>query len=112
MVEVNEKMNLFKSLLFALPAIDTSGKSTHLILDIITDEVKDLFASASSKNDQARLASLVMANLADDISRKNSYISRVARFPQLSQTLVTYMLQSHYFNGSMDRYEKGLKIYF
>lgn len=40
-VEENERMNLFKSLLFALPVVDASGNSTHLTLASITDEVKD-----------------------------------------------------------------------
>ena len=96
-------------MLFAFPAVDTSSKPTHLTLGSITDEVKELFASATSRRDQARLACLAMANLADDVSKETSYLSRAARFPQLSQTLVTYMLQSQYFNGSMDGNEDGLK---
>ena len=107
-VQVNERMNLFKSLLFAFPAVDASGKPTHLTLGSITDEVKELFASATSTSDQARLTSLVMVNLVDDVSKETSYLSRAARFPQLSHTLVTYILQSHYFNGSMDGNEDGL----
>ena len=31
-VQVNERMNLFKSLLFAFHAVDASGKPTHLTL--------------------------------------------------------------------------------
>ena len=108
-VQVNERMNLFKSLLFAFPAVDASGKPTHLALGSTTYEVKELFASATSTSDQARLASLAMANLADDVSKETSYLSRAARSPQLSQTLVTYMLQSYYFNGSVDGNEDGLK---
>ena len=108
-VQVNEKMNLFKSLLFAFHAVDVNGKPTHLTLGSITDEVKELFASATSTSDQARLTSLVMVNLVDDVSKETSYLSRAARCPQLSQTLVTYMLQSHYFNGLMDGNEDGLK---
>ena len=108
-VQVNEGMNLFKSLLFAFPAVDASGKPTHLTLGSITDEVKELFASVTSTSDQARLASLAMVNLADDVSKDMSYLSRAARFPQHSQTLVTYMLQSHYHNGAMDGKEDGLK---
>ena len=83
-VQVNERMNLFKSLRFAFSAVDTSGKPPHLTLGSITDEVKELFASATSTSDQARLASLAMVNLADDASKETSYLSRAARFPQLS----------------------------
>ena len=50
-VQVNERMNLFKSLLFAFPAVDTTGKPTHLTLGSITDEVKELFVSATSTSD-------------------------------------------------------------
>ena len=50
-VQVNERMNLFKSLLFAFPAVDTTGKPTHLTLSSITDEVKEVFVSATSTSD-------------------------------------------------------------
>ena len=111
-VQVNERMNLFKSLRFAFSVEDARGKPTHLTLESITDEVKELFASAMSTSDQARLASLAMMNLTDSVSRETSYFSRAARFTQLSQTLVTYMLQRHYFNGTMDGNEEGLKMSF
>ena len=83
-VQVNERMILFKSLLFAFPAVDVSCKLTNLTLGSITDKVKDLFASATSASDQARLASLAMVNLAGDVSKETSYLSRTVMFPQLS----------------------------
>ena len=43
--QVSERMNLFQSLFFAFPAVDASGKSTHLTLGSIIDEMKELFAS-------------------------------------------------------------------
>ena len=83
-VQVSERMNLFQSLFFAFPAVDASGKPTHLTLGSIIDEMKELFASSTSTSDQARLVSLAMANLADNVSKETSYLSRSARFPQLS----------------------------
>ena len=80
-VKVNEKINLFKDLLFALPVIDISVKPIHLTLGSITNEVKELFASASTTSDQARLVSDGMYNLTEDVSLERSYLSQTSRFP-------------------------------
>ena len=47
-VEVNDRMNLFKSLLFTILIFDQRGKMDYLVLATITDEVKELFASVSA----------------------------------------------------------------
>ena len=108
-VEVNNRMNLFKSLLFAIPMFDQRHKVNHLRLVTITEEVKELFVSTSSTSDQVRLASEGMLVLAEDISIETDYLSRTTRFPKLPQTTVTYNLQSHYCSESMVGSEETLK---
>ena len=50
-IEANERMNLFKSKLFAVPIFKQKGKVYYFKLATITDEMKELFASASSTSD-------------------------------------------------------------
>ena len=40
--------------------------------------------------------------LADDISQERNYISRASKFPFLSNTLLTYALQSHFYSEAID----------
>lgn len=82
-VEENERMNLFKSLLFVFPVVDASGKPTHLTLASIIDEVKKLFFFASAISDQVKPASDEMMNLAEDVSLERSYLSRSCSYPKL-----------------------------
>ena len=50
-IEVNERIHLCKSSLFAISVVDASENSTHFTLASITDEVKDLFSSNSETSD-------------------------------------------------------------
>ena len=50
-VEVNERIHVCKSSLFAISIVDASENSTHFTLASITDEVKDLFSSNSETSD-------------------------------------------------------------
>ena len=55
-----------------------------------------------------------MFSFAEDVLKKRGYLSRAARFLFLSQTLVTYMLQSHVhvrrIDGSIDSIRKSFII--
>ena len=82
-VEVSERMNLFKSLLFVLPVVDASGKPTHLTLASIIDEAKKSLFFASATSDQVKPASDKMMNLAEDVSLERSYLSRSCSYPKL-----------------------------
>ena len=108
-VEVNNMMNLFKSLLFVVPEFDQRHKIDHLRLATITNEVKELFVSASATSEQTRLASEGISVLEEDISVETDYLSRATRVSKLSQTSITYMLHSHYYSESMDESEETLK---
>ena len=82
-VEVNDRMDLFKSLLFAVYVFYQREKVGHLKLATITDEVKELIGPVSTTSVQRRLASDSMESLVEDISVDKDYLSKSARFPQL-----------------------------
>ena len=56
-------------------------------------------------------ASNGMVSLAEVVSADTDYLSRSTRCPQLSQTSVTFMLQSHYNSKSIDGSEETLKVF-
>ena len=55
-----------------------------------------------------------ISSFAEDVSKEKGYLKRAARFPFLSQTLVTYLLQAHVhigiINGSIDSIRKSFTI--
>ena len=108
-VEKNEKLIAFSSILFSLPSYDRSGNLTGLVPGDITDEASELLLSSTSTSEQARSFGDGIEALADDISKEKNYLSRAAEFPYLSQTLITYVLQAHYHSGSIDKNMESLK---
>ena len=108
-VEKNEKLIAFLSILFSLPSYDRSGNITGLVPGDITDEASELLLSSTSTSEQARSFGDGIEALADDISKEKNYLSRAAEFPYLSQTLITYALQAHYHSGSIDKNMESLK---
>ena len=80
-VEVNDSMNLFKSLLFADSVFYQKERVGHLKLATITDEVKELIGPVSATSVQRRLLSDSMVSLVEDISVDKDYLSKSARFP-------------------------------
>ena len=108
-VEKNEKLIAFSSILFSLPSYNRSGNLTALVPGEITDEASELLLSSTSISEQARSFGDGIEALADDISKEKNYLSRAADFPYLSQTLLTYALQAHYHSGSIDKNMESLK---
>ena len=100
--EANERLAVFLGLVFAHPVRDADGKMTSLTLAVFTDEVKEVFGSVTKAAEQARTMAENMSTFAEDVSKERGYISRAARFPFLSQILVTYLLQAHVHMGSID----------
>ena len=47
--------------------------------------------------------------LSDDISRERNYISQATKFPFLSNTLLTYALQSHFHSKAINVDFESLK---
>ena len=105
----NEKLQVFFSILFAKPLFDRKNELVSLIPSIITDEIKEIISSSSSTSEQSRELSDSIEALADDVSRERCYLSRAAKFPFLSTTLITYILQAHYHSGPMDNNLESLK---
>ena len=105
----NEKLQAFFSILFAKPLFDRKNELVSLIPASLTDEIKEIVTSSSSTSEQARELSDSIEALADDISRERCYLSRAAKFPFLSTTLITYILQAHYHSGAIDNNLESLK---
>ena len=103
------KLQAFISILFAIPFFDRKNELVSLIPSIITDEIKEIITSSSSTSEQARELSDSIETLADDVSRERCYLSRAAKFPFLSTTLITYILQAHYHSRPMDSNLESLK---
>jgi hypothetical protein len=92
LVDKNEKLIAFLSIIFSHPSYDRSGSLIGLVPGNITDEASELLLSSTSTSEQARFFGDGMEAYADDISKERNYLSRAAEFPYLSQTLIIYAL--------------------
>ena len=108
-VEKNEKLMAFLSVMYAHPTYDRTGSITALSPAILTNEAMELLSSSSSTADTSRNLTDGLEALAYDISRERSYISRATDFPFLSQTLLTYFLQGYCHTGSIEKNPESLK---
>ena len=75
----------------------------------MTDEAMEIMGSSEKIAEQARLTADNITAKVDEIGIERSYISRYTRFPFLSHTLISYMLQSHFHNGAIDSNLESLK---
>ena len=109
LIEKNERLIAFLSIFFSRPEYDRSGNINALTPAQLTDEALELLASHSSTADQARALYDGLDALAADISRERTYLSRAADMPYLSQTVLTYMLQTHFHLHAIDKNHDSLK---
>ena len=75
----------------------------------LSDEANEVVFSAAKIGEQARLIGDNIEAFASDISQERNYISRSSRFPFLSHTVITYLLQAHYHSGAIDANMDSLK---
>ena len=75
---------------------------TSLFPAVFTDEMEEVFGTVTKAADQVRTMTENMSSFAEEVLKERVYLSRAARFPFLSQTLVTYLLQAHVHMGSID----------
>ena len=112
--EANERLAVFLGLIFAHPGLNIDGKTTSISPVVFIDEVKEVFGSVTKAAEQARTMVENMSSFVEDVSKERGYLSRAARFPFLSQTLVTYLLQAHVhmesIDGSIDSIRKSFTI--
>ena len=94
---------------FSRPEYDRSGNIATLTPGQLTDEALELLATHSSTADQARALYDGLDALTIDISREFTHLSRTADLPYLSQTVITYMLQTHFFLHAIDKNHDSLK---
>ena len=107
--EKNERLIAFLQILFSRPEYDRSGNISSLLPGQLTDEALELLATNSSTADQARALADALDALANEVSRERTYLSRAADFPYMSQTVLTYMLQTHFHTHAIDKNYESIK---
>ena len=109
LIEKNERLIAFLQIFFSRPEYDRTGNITSLLPGQITDEALELLTSNSSTADQARALADALDALAIDVSHERTYLSRAADFPYMSQTVLTYMLQTHIHSHAIDKNYESIK---
>ena len=105
--KVMEKNTLLLSFFQILFCREGSGED--LIPGTMSDEAMEIIVSSDKIAEQARLTADNITALTDEIGNERSYISRYNRFPFLSHTCITYVLQAHFHNGAIDYNLDSLK---
>ena len=102
LIEKNERLISLLSIYFAKPVYDRYGHISSLIPAELTDEASDLLSSSSSSSDQASMFADALKALSAQISQERHYLSRQAKLPFFSQTVLLYMLKLNWYNGPID----------
>ena len=105
----NERLTAFLQILFVKPNYDRYGELLSLTPAVLSDDLQEVLTTSSKVTEQARMVSDSMKVLAEDISTERNYLSRAAKFPFLSTTLITYAIQAHYHTESIDVDLESLK---
>ena len=106
---MNDRLTAFLQILFAKPSYDRYGKLLSLTPATISDDLQEIFQAASSISLQARMVHDAIRIVADEVTQEKYYLSRAAKFPFLSSTLITYALQAHYHTEAIDTDFESLK---
>ena len=104
MVNKNGNLLSFLQIIFC-----REGNGDEMMPATMTDEAMEIMGSSEKIAEQARLTADNITAKVDEIGIERSYISRYTRFPFLSHTLISYMLQSHFHNGAIDSNLESLK---
>ena len=75
----------------------------------LTDEIVEIMTITKTTSEQARLVGEGIEVLAEDVSKEKNYLSRSCKFPFLTNTLLTYALQAHFYSGAIDENLDSLK---
>ena len=105
----NDRLIAFLQLLFAKPNYDRYGEVLSLTPGDISDDLQEILQAASSTSLQARMVNDAIKVIAEEVVNEKYYLSRAAKFPFLSSTLITYALQAHYHTGTIDTDLESLK---
>ena len=99
---MNERLTAFLQILFAKPVFDADGDLSFLEPATISDNLQEILTLTSNTSQQARMVLDAMKVLLDEIASEKYYLSRNLNFPFISNTVITYALQSHYHSESID----------
>ena len=98
----NERVIALYSILFVKAQYDRHGTVSSMLPAERSDDVMELFSSASSTSEQSRILHDSLDALSDEISTERNYLSRATRFLFLSTTVLSYMLHPNFHNGYID----------
>ena len=76
----------------------------------MSEETNEIIGLSDKIAKQARLTADIIIAKEEEIGTERSYISRYTRFPFLSRTLSSYMLQSHFHNCVIDSKLEPIKF--
>ena len=105
----NERLIAFLSIMFSMPNYDRTGKLTSMHPATLSDDAMEILASTASLAEQARNLKNGLDALSRETAREPQYLSRFAKIPFLSQTVLTYILQANFHTGSIDYCMESLK---
>ena len=105
----NDRLTAFLQILFVKPNYNRYGELLSLTPAVLLDNLQEILTTSTKISEQSRMISDSMKVLADDISKERNYLSRAAQFSFLSNTLITYAIQSHYHNETIDVDFESLK---
>ena len=105
----NEHLIAFLSILFSMPNYDRTGKLTSMHPASLSDDAMEILSSTASLAEQARNLKNGLDALSKETAREPQYLSRFAKIPFLSQTVLSYILQANFHTGSIDNCMESLK---
>ena len=105
----NERLIAFLSILFSMPNYDRTGKLISMHPASLSDAAMEILSLNSSLAEQSRNLRNGLDALSKETAREPQYLSRFAKIPFLSQTILTYILQANYHTGFIDYCIESLK---
>ena len=106
-VNKNERLIAFLSILFSTPNYDRTGKLTCMTPGLISDEAMEI--SSASLAEQTRMLTDGLNALAKEQATGMQYLCRFINMPYMSQTVESYILQANYHSGFIDQSMESLQ---
>ena len=82
--------------------MEANGSINKLALVEFIDEVREISGSVTNAAEQAQMVMENISSFVEAVSKEDECLARAARFPHLTQTLVTFVLKAHVHSGSID----------
>ena len=92
--------------------MEANGSINKLALVEFIDEVREISGSVTNAAEQAQMVMENISSFVEAVSKEDECLARAARFPHLTQTLVTFVLKVHVHSGSIDGNIDSIRMYF